>query len=218
MAYRVVCISLTTAAGGEPIGQVVAERLGFRYVDDEVITLAAERAGLDRDVVANAEHHESLLARMIDALAGPPVQVHGYLGLGVETGYYAENVSPPLTPRAGELRRLIQDAILDIARRGQVVIVAHAASMALAHHADVLRVHVTASVPTRIRRLWVSNKLVSEGEHAKAIAESDRQRQHYLARFYDIEKESPTHYDIVVNTDVLGIEHAVAAIVAVATK
>ena len=181
MAYRVVCISRVTAAGCEPIAQLVADRLGFRYVDDEVITLAAERAGLDPAILESAEHHRGLLGRLVD------------------------------------VRRFIEDAILEIARCGQVVIVAHAASMALARHADVLRVHVTASIPTRVHRLSVPNKLLSEGERARAIAESDRKRERYLARFYDIENESPMHYDLVINTDVLGIEQAVAAVVAVAT-
>ena len=84
MAYRVVCISRMTAAGGEPIGRPVADRLGFRYVDDEVIALAAERAGLEPAVVEAEEHHKSLLARLMDALIAPPTELVGYLGLGRE--------------------------------------------------------------------------------------------------------------------------------------
>src|SRR5688572_2417337 len=72
MAHRVVCISRVTAAGGEAIGHAIAERLGFRYVDDEVITLAAESAGVDPAVVEDAEHERSLLARLVDALVAPP--------------------------------------------------------------------------------------------------------------------------------------------------
>jgi cytidylate kinase len=98
-----------------------------------------------------------------------------------------------------------------------LTLVAHAASLALAGRADVLRVHIVASEQTRVSRLWLPNKLVSEEEYAKAIAESDHQRRQYLARFYDVDQESPTHYDLVINTDMLGIEQAVAAIATVAT-
>ena len=115
-----------------------------------------------------------------------------------------------------ELRRLIQYAIVEIAERGNAVIVAHAASMALRGHADVLRVHVTASRPTRARRLWIANMLVSEEEYAKAITESDDRRLKYLERFYDIATEEPTLYDLVINTDVLDVRQSVAAIVAAA--
>ena len=119
-------------------------------------------------------------------------------------------------PPAGELRRLIKDALVEIARRGQAVIVAHAASMALACNPEVLRVHVTASPATRVRRLWEANMLVREEDYAQAIAESDRQRREYLARFYDVHDESPTHYDLIINTDAVRIEAAVGAIIAVA--
>jgi len=43
MNYRVVCISRAAGAGGEQVGRLVAERLGFRYFDDEVIALASRR-------------------------------------------------------------------------------------------------------------------------------------------------------------------------------
>jgi hypothetical protein len=38
---------LAAGAEGERIGSLVAERLGFRYVDEEIITRAAEKQGVD---------------------------------------------------------------------------------------------------------------------------------------------------------------------------
>jgi cytidylate kinase len=87
--------------------------------------------------------------------------------------------------------------------------------MALAGNPDVLRVHVTASPKTRVRRMWITNKLISEDEHARYVAESDQQRQKYLKKFYGVAEEMPTHYDLVINTDVLEPERAVAAVLAV---
>ena len=43
-------------------------------------------------------------------------------------------------------------------------------------------------------------------------ATSDAARADYLERFYGVEPELPTHYDLVVNTDVLTVEQAAAAI------
>lgn len=214
MAHRVVCISLVTAAGGEAIGHLVAERLGYRYVDEEVLELAAAHAGVDPALVENAEHHKGFLVRMLDALFAPPPEIEGYFsrrprGYG---GAQAPQSSAP--PEA--LRRLIKDAIVEVAARGNVVMVAHAASMALAGRDDVLRVHVTASTPTRVRRLYQGNMLISEDEYAKAIEASDRQRRAYLARFYDVQDESPTHYDVVINTDTLDVDRAVAVVLAAA--
>ena len=93
-----------------------------------------------------------------------------------------------------------------------MVIVAHAASYALGKRPDVLRVFVTASPETRVERLT----LLDTKDAAKALRDSDREREHYLRRFYDVRDESPVHYDLVVSTDTLAAEQAVAAIVAAA--
>jgi cytidylate kinase len=40
------------------------------------------------------------------------------------------------------------------------------------------------------------------------MAAADKARADYLKRFYGIDQEIPTQYDLVVNTDVLGLEEA----------
>jgi uncharacterized phage protein gp47/JayE len=55
MTTSVVCISRTLAAGGEEVGKLVADQLGFQYADEEILDRAAERAGVTRDAVAKAE-------------------------------------------------------------------------------------------------------------------------------------------------------------------
>ena len=74
--------------------------------------------------------------------AMPPEEIEGTCGRPPATEYYSTAVTPS-APEEG--RRLIQDALIEIAGRGRAAIVAHAASMALAERPDVLRVHVTAS-------------------------------------------------------------------------
>src|SRR5215470_8195460 len=70
---RIVTISHTTGAGGDHIGRSVAKGLGFRYVDEEIIHLAAERHGLDAEVVADAERRRSLLDRILNDMVTAPM-------------------------------------------------------------------------------------------------------------------------------------------------
>ena len=42
----------------------------------------------------------------------------------------------------------------------------------------------------------------------RAVKDSDAGRRDYLKRFYDVDEELPTHYDLVVNTDALSVELA----------
>ena len=205
MGKVVVCISRTIAAGGEPIGKAVAEQLGYRYVDEEVIKLASEKAGLDPKLVADAEHRASILSRLISAITVPPA---------LEAAYYPPRAEVLVPPTQDDLGAFIREAIGEIAEQGNTVIVAHAASLALGARPDVLRVLVTASVATRVHRLRHSANLLSESDAATAVQQSDKERDYYLRRFYHVREELPTHYDLVVNTDVLSIQQAVSAILA----
>jgi len=212
VGYSVVCVTRSLGAGSEAVGRGVAERLSFRYIDDEIISLASEKAGIDPAVVAKAEEHTTLLSRLMDALAATPMAVEHLLPLHDKSAERVPRARSSGTFPEEELRRFIQAAIVEIADRGNAVIVAHGASIALAGRKDVLRTHVTASVTTRRGRLW-PGRLLNEHEATRAVAESDRERAHYLQRFFDVSEEVPTLYDLVINTDAVRIEQAVGAIV-----
>ena len=196
MTRTVVCLSASDGAGGEDIAPLVADRLGFHIVDEQVIARAATEAGVAAHVAAEVEQRRSLAARLLDplALAG--------LGAGTSglTGLPAIDLDD-LAPSADRLRALIRGAIEDIAREGGVLIVAHAASLALAARPGTLRVFVTASVETRRQRV-ASARLVNDAEAKRLVARGDRNRADYLKSFYRV-TEQPTHYDLVINTDAL---------------
>jgi cytidylate kinase len=197
---RAVCISRAEGAGGAEIGHHVADRLGFRYVDDEIIAQAAAKGGISPGDVADEEKRKSTLGRLLREI-GASSAVESY-GLG---GAAAELSAKGSAPEA--IRSLIQEAIEETAGRGDVVIVAHAASRALAGQRGVLRVLVTASPEIRAERLSQSSG-IDRSEATRTIKESDAARRDYLRRFYGVDVELPTHYDLVVSTDALSIEQA----------
>ena len=79
---------------------------------------------------------------------------------------------------------------------------AHGAAVCLRGRDEALRVFVTASPETRVRRVMEQGEL-PERAAQKAINASDRARREYLWRFYAVRQESPTHYDLTLNTDAL---------------
>jgi cytidylate kinase len=74
---------------------------------------------------------------------------------------------------------------------------------------------VTASSDTRVRRLAEAERITAT-EAERRIAASDRERREYFRRFYSVDEELPTHYDLVINTDVLSPAEASAMIAAAA--
>ena len=188
LPYTVICISRVTGSGGDEIGRLVAEELGFLYVDDEIIARAAEKGGVSPSDVADAQRRKSLLHRVLDSLGSD---------LGAEASALSQ---PPPELRDDSLQRLVVDVVEELAGQGNVVIAAHGASFVLAGVPDVLRVHVTASPEVRSERVSASAGLDRKAS-VKSIRDSDRSRTDYLSRFYAIESEQPTHYDVVLNTD-----------------
>jgi cytidylate kinase len=110
-----------------------------------------------------------------------------------------------------DLVALIREAIEQAAARGNVVLVAHAASHVLARADDALRVLVTASPDTRAKRL-AELQGIDADEARRMIDDADAGRRDYLKSFHDVDQEAPTHYDVVLNTDVLPIEEAARAV------
>lgn len=199
MATRdLVCISRAAGAGGEEVGRLVAERLGMRYIDEEIVLQAAARAGLDPETVADEERRRPFLAGLLE--------------------YLAAGADPAILPLDTEslpsesVRTFIRDAIQEVGAAGGAVIVAHAASFALGKHEPrPLRVLITAPPDVRAARIAAADGL-GEREAAKAVGRSDADRADYLKRFYGVSQELPVHYDLVVNTEALSTERAAALI------
>jgi cytidylate kinase len=199
MARTVVCISHAAGAGGEEVGRLVAERLGFLYVNEEIVARAAAKGGVDAADVADEERRKSLAARALNAIAQGGGEAWTLGAVGPLS--FGEELD------SDDIRSLIRETIEQTAARGKAVIVAHAASYAIGHGDGVLRVLVTASPETRTTRVADAEGLDQAGA-ARAVKESDAGRADYLKRFYDVREESPTHYDLVLNTDALSIEQA----------
>jgi len=204
----VVCISHASGAGGEEVGRLVAKRLGFLCVDEEIVASAAVKGGIGAAEVADEERRKSLVVKVLGAMARGGGEAWAFGG------------TVPL--RSGEelnsddIQALIRETIEQTAARGNAVIVAHAASHAISPGPAVLRALVTASPQTRAARVSDVEGLDQAGT-ARALKDSDAGRADYLKRFYDVGEELPTHYDLVVNTDTLSVER-VAELVAQAAS
>ena len=195
------------------VARGVAERLGFVLVDEEIILRAAAEGGVEPDAVADVERRRSFMERAFATAASGSTGVTFAPG-GLDS-YYTGSLGSPQASE--ELRGLIRAAIEESAERGSVVIVAHAASHALASRPDVLRVLVTASSSIREARV-ASERDLNEKDAARAVDTSDAARADYLKRFYGAKSELPTQYDVVVNTDRLSPDKAVSLVAHAATN
>ena len=201
-------MSHTTGSGGEEVGKQVAERLDYLYVDEDIVASAAARGGLEPADIADEERRKSFVRRTLDVMAEGGGDA---LMLGAPVAAAMEGVRP------ADIRALIRETVVETAGRGNVVIVAHAASFALEPGPHSLRVFVTASPETRQQRVGATDGL-DEGPAARLIKDSDAARRDYLKRFHSVDRESPTDYDLVVNTDLLSPEQAAEIVIRAAQR
>jgi cytidylate kinase len=200
-----ISISRSLAAGGEEVARAVAQKTGFRLVDDEIIATAADRAGVSPVTIARVERSPSLIDRILKHLGNTPIEAGHGAYVPIPSG---DNES---------YEGIIGDVIREVANEGKAVILAHGGSIALAGNPGVFRVLVTGSPQERAAR-YAQETGMKDGDCRKAIEKSDRERADFLLRFYDVEQESPAHYDLVISTDRISPEEAAGLVVQAAGR
>jgi len=120
MNATVIAISRALGAGGEEIGRHVATRLGFRFVDDEIVARAAAKAGVSPQTIEKVERSPSLIERILKQMGTS----------AVDPGFGAS--AAPVLNVSDSYENLIAEVIHETAHAGNVVILAHGASIPLA--------------------------------------------------------------------------------------
>lgn len=205
MNIRVISISRQVGTAGEEVAQAVSNRLGFRYIDYQVIQDAAHEAGVSPETVSEAEHSPPLLTRLLEALARNP---------GMPAVGWADPTPIATSPlfTSSDYRRFVEQVIKATADKGDCVIVGHASQVILRSRFDTVRVLVTGSNAHRARRI-TTGMGVEEKEALKIIEKTDHERLDYYRRFYDTGWLTPCSYDLCISTDHLKPEQAAELVV-----
>ncbi len=209
MSARVITIARQVGTTGEEVARGVATRLGYRFIDYQIIQEAAQEAGVSPETVSEAEHTPSLMTRILESLARTP---------SMPVAAWADPVplatSPLLT--SADYRRFVEDVIRDLATTGDCVIVGHSAQVTLRERHDTLRVLVTGSRKHRARRI-MAGMGVEEKDALQTADRTDAERVDFFKRFYDAGWLSPWTYDLCLNSDHMKPEAIVDLIVAAAS-
>lgn len=107
--------------------------------------------------------------------------------------------------------RVVGQVIQEMADGGKIVIIGRAGQVLLADDPRVLHVRIIAPYGDRIARVAVSRGITAESAKAQ-IQASDRARKNYLRRFYQVNWEDPSLYDLVINTGRISVATAAESI------
>jgi cytidylate kinase len=99
-----------------------------------------------------------------------------------------------------KFREAISQVVIEIAEKGNVVIVGRASQLILKGLPNCFHLKIIASLETRIKNIQLS-KNVNEKAAKAQIEESDRNRQTFIKKFYQEDWNNPALYDLTINTD-----------------
>ena len=176
----VITISRHLGAGETSIGPALAARLGWQVADQSVLDREAEITGISLPQAAKWDEHDPTVLE----------RIHGQ--------------GPQFAAFLHTSRQVLQE----LAAKGNVIIVGRGGNLLLRGYPSSLHVRLIAELPYRIRRVmevrWCSEQVARD-----IIAKSDRNKALFYRHILRIDWNDPMHYDIVLRTDILGIERIV---------
>jgi cytidylate kinase len=181
---NVITISRQYGAGASELAQMLAGRLGFRVMDDELLQMAADRSGMDLEKIERVYEQR------------PSFQ---------DLRVYKERSEKYITA--------VNEVLDQLAREGNVIIVGRGANLALLSHRNVFNLRLVADFPVRVHRV-MKREGIAEADARRKISESDYAREAYYRYLYNVMPDDPLVYDMTLNTSRLTMEEAAAMVIA----
>jgi len=191
MGNLVITIGRQFGSGGSEVGKMVAEKMGIKLYDKELINLAAKQSGLSEHILEDYDEKPtnsflyslSLGAYSLDsAIAGVP--------------------NMPIVDKVFMVQSQI---IREIAEKEPCVIIGRCAESVLKEHDSLLSVFIHSDIENRIDRIC-NEKGITRAAAADLIKKTDKKRASYHNYFAEGRWGDAAAYDICLDSK-MGIEH-----------
>ena len=193
----VITIGRQCGSSGKIIGQKLAEEMGVKCYDKELLALAAKNSGLCEELFETHDEKptNSFLYSLVMDTYSMGYTTSGYMDMPINHKIFLAQF----------------DTIKQLADQESCVIVGRCADYALADYPKVVSVFITASDEDRIASL----KKLYNVEEAKAkdiMVKTDKKRASYY-NYYSSKKWGDTRsYDLCIKRSAVGVDGAVKMI------
>ena len=198
----VITIGREFGSGGREIGKKVADRLGIKFYDKELLQEAAKESGFCREIFENQD--EKPTNSFLYSLVMDTYSMSGYTS--------APFVDMPLNHKVF----LAQfEAIKKLASEESCVIVGRCADYALAGNPDCVSVFIHADMDFRLKRIKADTdkEFKDDNKVIDFINKTDKKRANYY-NYYSSKKWGDSRsYDFCIDSSVLGIGKTVDMII-----
>jgi cytidylate kinase len=188
----VVTISRWYGAGGRHVAEALADDLGFRVVDRDLVEAAATRVGMDPEVAVHLDERAPALIEKVGLALAAASPEFGVGAAAVEDRTLAES---------------IRQVMGSLAHVGGYVILGRGGQAALHDVPDACHLKLVGDLEDRARNVarWQG---ISLEEARKRCRQVDAERADYVRRFFGCDIGDLLLYHAVLNTTRLGIEGA----------
>ena len=205
----VITVSRQLGSHGSEIASEVAQGLGYRLVDREIIHRAAREAGVPQIALQEMayEGRRDVVDRILQAVnAMPPIpgtaQAWRREAEAPTKQPFGGIFSPAVPPFAVTLKDyvdMVGMVVRDLAAQGDMVIAGRGGQVLLRDAPDVLHIQIVAPVGRRVAVI-AGREGVDEEEGLSKVRASDQARRDYLRRYHGVQWLDPLLYDLVINT------------------
>ena len=185
MQKKIITVSREFGSGGRSIGKLVAEKLGYEYYDSELVERVAKETGFSAEYIADAGEYapgRSMLSYAFSS--GTP-----HTGASMNATDYLW---------ATQCR-----VIMEIAEKGNCVIVGRCADYILRSREDCLNVFIHADKDYKAKRI-VELYGVTDKSPEKRLNEKDGKRKVNYKYFTGREWGVTTNYHLCLNSALFG--------------
>jgi hypothetical protein len=195
---RVITVEREYGSRGGEFAHDLAERLGWRLLDSELVSGAAKRAGVSPE-----------LAAKFDDRLDPWYYRYGKV-FWHDTGYQMTALGEDKVFDCERMLTLIREEITEAANGGNCVLVGRGAACALSCQPGCFHIFVYATL--KAKREWFARAFPKEAHNAEqTLAEHDKRRAAVIRKFYQQEWCARGLYHMLLNS-AMGMDAMIASV------
>lgn len=191
---KIITISREFGSGGREIGKRLADKLGFRYYDKEIITEIAKETGMSEQYINNISEK----------------------GIYPQAFNFGRTFATFNSLQINQTEILVkqQEVIKKIAEKGNCIIVGRGANVILKDY-NTMNIFVYADLEAKIKRCREKrqDEELSDKELIEKIKQVDKNRKKYHNLISNKEWGDKNNYDICINTSKVEIKTIIPALV-----
>ena len=206
--HFVITISRELGSGGHTIGKKLADKLGVRFCDKELIKELSKRFNLTPQTIEHLKSEKkNWLSDFIHRLAPAPSPA-GFIS---SDPVYGKEFNPTVT--TDEIFEAEKEILRAMAEAESCVIAGRSGFFVLKDFPNKVDIFITASKENRIVRTMEKQNFPRELAE-EVLGKVDKARENYIQRFAGVSRYDARNYSLTMNVDGMTEDEAVEVILA----